>query len=246
MPTRDDMIDDLRSAAFVAGVAISTMECEAALNGANGDYNQALLALGLPSGVAAAPSYTGTKPTAAYASVATSEPPPPYPGTKPTAPLLSPKAATSDSAVWGQQLKTTGSGSSAPPPRPMLQRGNSYRERGMQRSSSQFFAPKDQWYQGGHDAALRNGFLRKVYGIVFFQVLLTAGVSYGTLRASAPAAAGCDSGAVCPPQACSPRPLRARRSPGRSGARPSWSRTPAPTRAPTRATASATTAARAT
>ena len=214
MPTRDDMIDDLRSAAFVAGVAISTMECEAALNGANGDYNTALLALGLPGGVAAAPSYTGTKPTAAYASVATSEPPPPYPGTKPTAPLLSPKAATSDSAVWGQQLKTTGSGSSAPPPRPMLQRGNSYRERGMQRSSSQFFAPKDQWcaclfslflclfsllhlrgfvprrYQGGHDAALRNGFLRKVYGIVFFQVLLTAGVSYGTLRASDTAAAG--------------------------------------------------------
>ena len=35
------------------------------------------------------------------------ETPPPCPDTKPTAPLLNPKAATSDSAVWGPQLKTT-------------------------------------------------------------------------------------------------------------------------------------------
>ena len=156
MPSRDDLIDDLRSAAFAAGRAISTTECEAALSVSNGDYNQALLALALPmataememaeaarareraartraaaatetmaalssmaaGGVAAPPSsYTGTKPTSAYASVATSETvlpcpnsetPPPCPDTKPTAPLLNPKAATSDSAVWGPQLKTTG------------------------------------------------------------------------------------------------------------------------------------------
>ena len=172
MPSRDDLIDDLRSAAFAAGRAIFTSDCEAALDGANGDYIQALLALGLPTeaakaemeraeaaraeaaraearaeaararervartraaaatetmaalssmaagGVAAPPSsYTGTKPTSAYASVATSETvlpcpnsetPPPCPDTKPTAPLLNPKAATSDSAVWGPQLKTTG------------------------------------------------------------------------------------------------------------------------------------------
>ena len=163
MPSREDLIDDLRSAAFAAGRAIFTSDCEAALDGANGDYIQALLALGLPTeaakaemeraeaaraeaarareraartraaaatetvaalssmaagGVAAPPSsYTGTKPTSAYASVATSETvllcpnpetPPPCPETKPTAPLLNPKAATSDSAVWGPQLKTTG------------------------------------------------------------------------------------------------------------------------------------------
>ena len=156
MPSREDLIDDLRSAAFAAGRAIFTTDCEAALDGANGDYIQALLALGLPTeaakaemeraeaarareraartraatetvaalssmaagGVAAPPSsYTGTKPTSAYASVATSETvlpcpnsetPPPCPDTKPTAPLLNPKAATSDSAVWGPQLKTTG------------------------------------------------------------------------------------------------------------------------------------------
>ena len=53
MPSRDDIIDDLRSAAFAAGRAISTTECEAALTGANGDYNQALLELGLPGGVVA-------------------------------------------------------------------------------------------------------------------------------------------------------------------------------------------------
>ena len=53
MPARDDMIDDLRSAACAAGRAIPTAECEAALGGANGDYNQALLELGLPGGVVA-------------------------------------------------------------------------------------------------------------------------------------------------------------------------------------------------
>ena len=51
MPSRDDLIDDLRSAAFAAGRVISTTECEAALGGANGDYNQALLALGQSQGV---------------------------------------------------------------------------------------------------------------------------------------------------------------------------------------------------
>lgn len=156
MPSRDDLIDDLRSAAFAAGRAISTTDCEAALSGANGDYSQALLALGLPmataemeraeavrtreraartraaaatetmaalraiaaGGVAAPPSsYTGTKPTSAYALVATSETVLPYPTSesrppcpdiKPTAPLLNSQTAPSDSAVWGQQLKTTG------------------------------------------------------------------------------------------------------------------------------------------
>ena len=52
MPSRDDLIDDLRSAAFAAGRAISTTECEAALSVSNGDYNQALLALALPMATA--------------------------------------------------------------------------------------------------------------------------------------------------------------------------------------------------
>ena len=54
MPSRDDLIDDLRSAAFAAGRAIFTSDCEAALDGANGDYIQALLALGLPTEAAKA------------------------------------------------------------------------------------------------------------------------------------------------------------------------------------------------
>ena len=43
MPSRDDLIDDLRSAAFSAGRAISTAECDAALKAAGGEYNGALL-----------------------------------------------------------------------------------------------------------------------------------------------------------------------------------------------------------
>ena len=53
MPSRDDLIDGLRSAAFSAGRAISTAECDAALTAAGGEYNGALLHLGLP---AAAPA----------------------------------------------------------------------------------------------------------------------------------------------------------------------------------------------
>lgn len=49
--------------------------------------------------------------------------------------------------------------------------------RAIHRSNSHFFSEPSQWYTGTHDAALRNGFLRKVYGILTCQVLLTATVA---------------------------------------------------------------------
>jgi FtsH-binding integral membrane protein len=44
------------------------------------------------------------------------------------------------------------------------------------RSSSHLFVLRSESYSGPHDAELRNGFLRKVYGIVCAQVLLISGV----------------------------------------------------------------------
>ena len=44
--------------------------------------------------------------------------------------------------------------------------------RAIHRSNSHFFAQESEWYAGGghDDASIRNGFLRKVYGILTFQV----------------------------------------------------------------------------
>ena len=67
---------------------------------------------------------------------------------------------------------------------PALRRANSRAgkligARAIQRSNSHFDLMYDpsSWYAGSHDAVLRNGFLRKVYGIVTAQVLLTILVS---------------------------------------------------------------------
>ena len=87
MPSRDDLIDGLRSAAFSAGRAISTAECDAALTAAGGEYNGALLHLGLP---AAAPA---PAPVPA---------PAPAPAPTPTAARVSPEAG-----AWGQKLSGT-------------------------------------------------------------------------------------------------------------------------------------------
>ena len=48
--------------------------------------------------------------------------------------------------------------------------------RAINRSNSHFNLDASDWYSGSHDADLRNGFLRKVYGILALQVLLTASV----------------------------------------------------------------------
>ena len=69
MPSRDDLIDDLRSAAFAAGRVISTTECEAALSVSNGDYNQALLALALPMATAEMERAEAARARAAVATV---------------------------------------------------------------------------------------------------------------------------------------------------------------------------------
>jgi len=49
--------------------------------------------------------------------------------------------------------------------------------RAIHRSSSHLFSEPSDWYAGTHEAEIRNGFLRKVYGIVAIQVSLTATVA---------------------------------------------------------------------
>ena len=67
---------------------------------------------------------------------------------------------------------------------PALRRANSRAgqligARAIQRSNSHFdlHADPSSWYMGSHEAEIRNGFLRKVYGIITAQVLLTILVS---------------------------------------------------------------------
>jgi len=49
--------------------------------------------------------------------------------------------------------------------------------RAINRSNSHLFAEESDYYMGSHSAEIRNGFLRKVYGIVMAQVLFTVGIA---------------------------------------------------------------------
>jgi hypothetical protein len=49
--------------------------------------------------------------------------------------------------------------------------------RAIQRSNSHFSLSPDEYYDGTHRASIRNGFLRKVYGIITAQVLVTVAVT---------------------------------------------------------------------
>ena len=69
-----------------------------------------------------------------------------------------------------------------PPPATLVRQKSSFREPyRIKRASSHVWSEGD--YTGSHDTALRNGFLRKVFGILLAQVALTAYVSVAMLEA---------------------------------------------------------------
>ena len=69
-----------------------------------------------------------------------------------------------------------------PPPATLVRQKSSFREPyRIKRASSHVWSEGD--YTGSHDTALRNGFLRKVFGILVAQIALTAVVSIQMLNA---------------------------------------------------------------
>lgn len=81
---------------------------------------------------------------------------------------------------FGNSYERLEEGDSRPPP--ALRRINSRAgklvgARAIQRSTSHFDLKPSDYYLGSHTVPIRNGFLRKVYGIVCCQALLTVGVS---------------------------------------------------------------------
>ena len=76
MPTHEDRVDDLRSAAYAAGKTMSTSECDEVLRAAHGDFNEALNALGLPAPLSSILTYATTKQAAHTAPIAASSPAP--------------------------------------------------------------------------------------------------------------------------------------------------------------------------
>ncbi|EOD27076.1 hypothetical protein EMIHUDRAFT_204977 [Emiliania huxleyi CCMP1516] len=90
------------------------------------------------------------------------------------------------------------------PAKPQLARIRSYTIR---RQSSHHWTPPELYYSGPHDAATRNGFLRKVYGIVCAQVLFTTAVMHAMMRDGMARVAATAVSGVWEDRSCSPHIL---------------------------------------
>ena len=79
-------------------------------------------------------------------------------------------------AAWAAYAQSYAALPPARQPSPMMLRAQkSFKTVQIQRSNSHYFHRGN--YVGSHDAAIRNGFVTKVYGIVLAQVILTAAIS---------------------------------------------------------------------
>ena len=147
----DDKVDAFRSQAYANHQPLSTADIERALQASGGDVHTALAAHGLPPLPLNVTAVSITATSVPAANVTARE--------------------DRFSALYSHTVIIDNDA----PAKPLLARGRSYK---IKRQSSHHWTPPDQYYSGPHEAAIRNGFLRKVYGIVCTQVLLTAAVTY--------------------------------------------------------------------
>ena len=179
MPDVEGLKDILRMHAFACGKGLSTLEISSALAESEQNLDVAIAKLGLPprteeakgrakivkDALARAKSdVEQARPQSEEASV------PPSSMAAVKKPLLPPGHVPSDTPT--------------PRPRPLVRQKSSFEEPyRIQRASSHVWSTERESYSGSHAVALRHGFLRKVFGILLAQIVLTAYVSVKMLEA---------------------------------------------------------------